>query len=250
MFGVRTFLAPNYLNAMAKIIHPLVLLALISFGAKAQLEVIKPFAAEQSHGELNIDKITFYGDSTVFNLSVTNKLDIGGWFCADKSIYVEDPSTHQRYRIIHSVGIPNCPDVYNFKKKGETLSFSLVFPYIQQGSRTLDLVENCNQSCFNFKGIILDEKLNTDIRTFNQGMELYTNNKINEAITCFTKVIEDIPPFPTHVYGYSFYHLVVIYQNKKDNPAAKYWFDQLEKSSLPDKQYFIDAIRKNNGIPK
>ncbi|MGE0078565.1 MAG: hypothetical protein AB7S48_11950 [Bacteroidales bacterium] len=234
---------------MQKLFYSIIVI-LIALQTQAQTVVQSPYAAEQSHPELNIDKISFYADSTVINLTVVNKLEQGGWFCADKNIYIENPNTRQRYQLVKSVGIPNCPNTYNFKKKNELLSFSLIFPPIPLGLRTINLVENCDKACFSFRGIILDEKLNKDIGTFNQGMEFYTSNKIDDAIACFVKVVEDIPSFPTHVYGYSFYHLVVIYQNQNNNLTAKYWLDRLENSSLPDKQYFIDAIKKNKGLPK
>ena len=235
---------------MIRIIPIIAIALLFHWKSVGQIIVIDPFAAEQSHPELNIDKIIFYTDSTVINLTVENKLDKGGWFCADNNIYMENPATRQRFQIIRSVGIPSCPSTHDFSKKGETLSFTLVFPPIPLGAKTLNLVENCNKACFSFKGIILDEKMNRDIRTFNQAMEYYTANKIDEAVESFIKVIEEIPPFPIHVYGYSYYHLVIIHQTKGDNLTAKYWFDQLEKSVLPDKQYFIEAIRKDKGLPK
>lgn len=237
-------------SPMKRLIFGAIIILIFAVNLSAQVVVTGPFAAEQSHPDLNIDKIVFNGDSTTITLTVVNKLDNGGWFCADKNIYIENPSTHKRYYILHSAGIPTCPDTYNFRMKGEKLSFSLAFPPFPLDSKTLNLVEDCNKSCFSFKGVILDEKLNKDIRTFNRGMEYYTANKTAEAVACFIKVIAEIPPFPTHVYGYSYYHLVIIYQNKGDDLTANYWLDQLKQSSLPDKQYFIDAIRKNNEFPQ
>lgn len=211
----------------------------------SQIVVNKPFAAEQSHPELSIDLISFYADSTVVQLTVVNKLDKGGWFCADRDIYLENPLTRQRYSLIGSIGIPTCPNTHNFKRKDDKLSFTLLFPALPFGLRTLNLVENCNKACFSFRGIILNEKLNNDIRTFNQGMEFYTANKIDQAVACFVKVIEEIPSIPTHVYGYSYYHLILIHRNKGDELTAKFWLEQLERSSLPDKQYFMDAAQKS-----
>lgn len=218
--------------------------------ALAQRVVLNPSVAELSHPELVIDKISFYADSTVVNLTVENKLDKGGWFCADRNIYIENPQTRQRFVLKKSVGIPTCPNNHSFGRKGEKLSFTLVFPYVPSDLRTLNLVEDCNKSCFSFRGIILDDKLNADIKTFNQGMDYYSANRTDKAIECFAKVIETIPAFPTHVYGYAYYHLVIIHLTKGDKETAKYWFDGLEKSSLPDKQYFIDEIKRNKGIPK
>ncbi|MCB8964985.1 MAG: hypothetical protein H6536_08110 [Bacteroidales bacterium] len=230
---------------MRNLFFLLVLLLAFAVSAHCQVKVVSPFAAEQSHLELNIDTITFFDDSTVFRLTVENKLDKGGWFCADRSIYVEIPGTGARFYLQKSRSIPTCPNAHSFSRKGERLSFALVFAALPKNLRTINLVEDCNNACFSFKGVILDAKLNADIRTYNQGMEHYTGNRLPDAIACFTKVVTSIPANPIHVYGYSFYHLVVIHQNLKDSARADYWLKRLEQSELPDKQYFIDAVRKN-----
>jgi len=212
--------------------------------AEAQQIIENPVAAEQTHPELTIIRIGLYKDSTVINLSVENKLVQGGWFCADKNIYIENPKEHKRYNLIKAKGIPTCPSVYSFKRVGEKLNFSLIFPEIPAGTRLLNLIEDCDKSCFRFSEIILDEKLNSDIKLYNHAIELFAANNTKEAIYCFAKVVEVIPEFPTHVYGYSYFNLIRIHFNSGDKVTARFWYDQLEKSNLPDKQYFITALKK------
>ena len=235
---------------MKKLILILIAISCIS-SINAQITINEPAVAnEQTHADLNITTITLYNDSTVINLSIENKLPEGGWFCADKDIYIETPKNHKRFNIVKARGIPRCPSVYNFKKVGERLNFTLVFPNIPSDTRLLNLIENCDKSCFRFTDIILDKKLNSDIKLYTKGVELYAANKIQEAIDCFTKVVETIPQFPTHVYGYSYYNLVKIYHDKGDNLSAKFWYEQLEKSTLPDKQYFINSLGKEGIVIK
>lgn len=214
----------------------------------AQRVIVNPFAAELSHPELNIDSVAMYSDSTVFYMTVENKADKGGWFCADKKIYIENPKTHERIYRRATRGIPVCPDTYNFKALGEKLSFSLLFPVISSDLKTINLIEDCDRACFYFKGIILDNKLNSDIRTFNKGMEYYTANSLDSAIQCFTDVVNYIPDFSTHVYGYAYYHLVVIYNSKGDSISAHFWLNQLRASILPNKDYFIKMIKRDTGL--
>lgn len=214
----------------------------------AQVIVEKPFAAEFSHPELTIDRIALYPDSTVVSLTVVNNADNNGWFCADKNIYIENLNTRQRYYRISSRGIPTCPATHNFSRKGETLSFKLIFPPIPKNHNSINLIEDCNKACFFFKGIILNNKLNSDIRLFNLGMEHYTKNNIAQAVECFSKVVEDIPANPTHVYGYAYYHLVMIYYTKGNKPLAGYWLNQLKTSVLPNKDYFIRMLKRDIGI--
>lgn len=228
---------------MKKLITILFLLGSYSF-INAQIIIENPAVAEQSLAELIITRVSIFNDSTVIDLSVENKLAQGGWYCADKKIYIESSKKHERFNIIRAHGIPRCPSVHNFKSIGERLNFTLVFPNIPEGTELLNLIEDCDKSCFSFKNIILNEKLNRDIRLYTQGVELYAGNKTNEAIDVFTKVVERIPANPTHVYGYSYFNLIRIYYNAGNKVTAKFWLDQLEKSTLPDKQYFINSLQK------
>lgn len=228
---------------MKKLIIILFLLSSYSL-INAQIIIENPAVAEQSLAELIITRVCLFRDSTVIDLSVENKLAQGGWYCADKKIYIESSKKHERFNIIRAHGIPRCPSVHNFKSIGERLNFTLVFPKIPEGTDLLNLIEDCDKSCFSFKNIILNEKLNRDIRLYTQGVEFYAANKTNEAIDVFTKVIESIPANPTHVYGYSYFNLIRIYYNAGNKITAKFWFDQLEKSTLPDKQYFINSLQK------
>ncbi|NVO08419.1 MAG: hypothetical protein HXX16_00500 [Bacteroidales bacterium] len=210
----------------------------------AQQIIENPVAAEQTHQDLTILRVGLYKDSTIIDLSVQNKLVQGGWFCADKNIYIENPKDHKRYKLIKTRGIPTCPSVHSFKEIGEKLKFSLVFPKIPVETKLINLIEDCDKSCFKFTEVILDEKLNKDIRLYSQGVDLYAANKIDDAIDCFSKVVEVIPEFPTHVYGYSYFNLIRIYFNKGDKLTARFWYDQLEKSHLADKDYFINSLKK------
>jgi len=227
----------------------LLFLAANSF-LNAQVIIDNPAVAEQNHQELVITKIELYKDSTIVNLSVENKLVQGGWFCTDRNTYVEEPKSRLRYNLIKARGIPYCPSVHSFKNIGEKLYFSLIFPSIPSGTKLINIIENCDKACFSFKGVILDNKLNKDINLYTKGVELYAANKLNEAIDCFTQVVESIPEFPTHVYGYSYFNLIRIYADRGDKLTTRFWIEQLERSTLPDKQYFIDALIKEKVIEK
>ncbi|MBN1988786.1 MAG: hypothetical protein JW783_05310 [Bacteroidales bacterium] len=209
---------------------------------KAQQTIDKPAVVEQSHKDMLIESITFYPDSTVFIVSIENKLAVGGWFCIDQNTYLEVPKKMARYKVRKQKGAPTCPTSHGFKKIGEVLRFSLVFNAVSPSTRTLNLVESCDKACFYFKGIILDTKLNADIKLYEEGVKLYADDRIDAAIDCFSRIVEVIPSNPIHVYGYSYYNLIHIYADKKDSQSAAFWFDQLKKSGLPDKQYFIDAV--------
>lgn len=224
------------------------LLLLPTCWISAQSVIENPNVAEQTHQELKILKISIYNDSTIIDLAIENKLASGGWFCTDRNTYIEDPKSQSRYKLVKTRGIPNCPSVYNFTQAGEILTFTLVFPPTPSITNLMNLIEDCDKACFSFKGIILDKDLNDDINTYSLGVEHYAANRTSEAINCFMKVVEDIPEFPTHVYGYSYYNLIRIYKEKGDLVTMRFWLDQLSRSPLPDRQYFLDALKKE-GIP-
>ncbi len=230
---------------MKRILLATLLLVAIVGQTWGQQLVEKPAVVEQSHKDMVIESITFYSDSTVFVVSIENKLPVGGWFCIDQNTYLEVPEKSARYKVRKQKGAPTCPTTYGFKKVGEVLRFTLVFNAVSPSTRTLNLVENCDKACFYFKGIILDTKLNADIKLYEEGVKLYADDKIDEAIDCFSRIVEVIPSNPIHVYGYSYYNLIHIYADRKDSQSAMFWFDQLKKSGLPDKQYFIDAVNRD-----
>jgi tetratricopeptide (TPR) repeat protein len=110
------------------------------------------------------------------------------------------------------------------------------------GLAMVSMVEVYDKSCFSFHNVILDSKLNADLRMYNDGMEHYTANQLDEAIKCFSSIVDVIPPFTTHVYGYSYYHLITIYRGRGDAEAARFWFNRLRSPPLPDREYFINAL--------
>jgi tetratricopeptide (TPR) repeat protein len=225
-----------------------VALTFLTFGVMAQVRVVKnPNVAQQTHPEMTIEEIRFYTDSTVIQLIVINKLASGGWFCADKNTFLEDPQSLMRKKIINAVDIPWCPDAHRFSKVNETLRFKLIFPSISAQTELLNLVEQCERACFSFKGIILNDKLNRDINLFNEAMVHYADNKLDEAILLFSRIVEDLPANPTHVYGYSYYHLVRIYWEIGQKDIARLWIQKLEQSGLPNRHYFLENIKRELG---
>ena len=222
-----------------------IILLLATLSTSAQIRVVKnPSVAQQTHPEMQIEEISFYSDSTIVEISVVNRIAQGGWFCADKNTFIEDPHNFIRRKVINVEGIPWCPSAHRFSRVGEVLRFKLIFPGLPGNPETLNLIEVCDKSCFALRGIILNEKLNTDIRLFDEGMAHYSANRFSEAIAIFAKVVEEIPSNPTHVYGYSFYNLIRINWDLGNKETALVWLNQLQKSGLPNSQYFINNLKK------
>ncbi len=230
---------------MRKIILIVFVLASFSPRVNGQYRVVEnPAIVQQSHPELKLEKILFYTDSIVVRFSILNKLSEGGWFCADRNTYIEDSDSFKRFRVIGKTGIPWCPNAHAFTEVGEKLHFSLTFPPVLGDPETLNIIEVCEKSCFELRGIILSEKLNHDLRLFDEATHFYAENNYAKALVLFGEIVEEIPPKPTHVYGYSFYNLARICWEIGERETAKEWVRQLELSGLPNSQYFLRNLEQ------
>ena len=115
----------------------------------------------KSHETLEISKIDVSAERTLVYLTIENRIEKGS-FCADRNIYITDPSGSV-IKLIKSSGIPVCPDVHKFKVPGEKLDFILTFPPLNPATCCIDLKEDCSDNCFSFYGVILDNQLNKEL---------------------------------------------------------------------------------------
>ncbi len=206
-----------------------------------------PIAGKQSHPELEIIQIEITENNTKINLQVTNKRDQGGWFCADKNIYIKNSKGQEIYQLINSENIPTCPNQHEFKKINEILQFQLIFPKISDDIVFIDLIENCNNACFSFSGIILDNNHNEKIRMFEKAFDLYRNDNIKEAIPLFEKILNGEITIESQIHGFSYYYLIDIYKTLKNTKKVNFWTEQLKNSNLEDKNTFLKEL-ENLGI--
>lgn len=176
----------------------------LSFVANAQT-VIQPNFGQKSHETLDVESIEITNQYTIISLSIVNKIK-GGTFCADKNIYIKNSSGYEMYQIIKSEGIPQCPKSHQFKNIDEKLSFKLYFPKISEKIMYLDLIENCDNACFNVKGIILSNNLNDNI---NEAYRLYSVNEKKRAAENFESLIYQTKEYP---YAFLYFAAIKIWQ--------------------------------------
>lgn len=221
----------------------LLFIATVSFGQVYE----KPAAASQSHADLKIENIEITDTSTIISLSVTNQLQSGGWFCADNNIIIRDSKSSKEFKLTRSENIPVCPQKHEFTKKGEVLHFTLYFPPIEKNTKFIDLIENCSEACFAFEGIILDNIHNRKIESFEKAMDLFTAGKINECIPLFKSVLEGVTTIESHIFGLSYYYLVLSYHSLNDKENADKWYNELKSSNIPLKADIIKELQARIG---
>ena len=220
-------------------------LIILLFSFKIQAQVYNnPIAGKQSHPELEIIRIETNNNETVITLKVTNKMNSGGWFCADRNIILKSSKGIEKYELIRTENIPTCPDKFEFSYTGQELEFKLYFPPISSKIKFLDLIEDCSNACFYFYGIILDNEHNEKIKAFEKGLEFYQNRDLTGAIPFFENVVKGNFTIESHIYGLSYYHLILIYNELGNNGLANEWYNKLLNSNIEDKQTFIKELEK------
>jgi hypothetical protein len=222
----------------------LIILQLLFLNAIPAQLIEHPVVEEKSHPTLTIVKIEKVESETVFHMAIVNMLAEGGWFCIDKAVKVKSIETGEEIKIQRSEGLPLCPDAHRFSKIGEELSFRLYFPALPDEIIEIDLIEDCDDNCFYFKGIVLDNTLNSEIRTFEKGLSQYSNNDHDAALRSFTLVRDNSIFKNRKHYGYSIFIIPVIYHNSGDPDAARLAYKILLDTEFGNKVYFIAQLQK------
>jgi hypothetical protein len=199
--------------------------------------ILAPNTALKSHETLDIIKIVTTEEKTEIFLKVENRIT-GGNFCADKNIYIVYPDG-TRSLLIASKGIPVCPDTYKFKMPGEQLDFVLTFPPVRQGTGSVNLIEDCQQNCFSFYGIILDNSLNKKI---DDAFALAENNEPAKAAVTFTKIAEETASSNPGAAGLLYMNIVRLYKETENYVKAFEWYKKLESSGLPETSLYLKNL--------
>jgi len=214
---------------------------LISVSGYSQT-VIKPNYGLKSHETLEIKKIECDSESTSVFLSIENKIQ-GGAFCADKNIYILYPDG-TKSRLLSSNGIPVCPESYKFKTIGEKLDFILVFPPLKAGTEWIDLVEDCDENCFSFYGITLDNDLNSKI---NDSFGLAEGGETSKALIGFIDLIGTIDNKNTGIEGLIYISIIKIADEAGSEEVASEWTERMRSSGAPRLQLYIRNL-ESQGI--
>jgi hypothetical protein len=198
---------------------------------------LSPNVALKSHETLDIMKVVMSEEKTEIFLKVENRIP-GGYFCADKNIFTIFPDG-TRSLLVASNGIPVCPDTYKFTSTGEHLDFVLTFSPFKKGVESIDLIEDCQQNCFSFYGIILDNNLNKKI---DDAFALAENNEPAKALVSFTKIMEEQGNMNPGVAGLLYMNIVKLYKETGNYVKASEWYKKLESSGLPETVLYLKHL--------
>ena len=211
-------------------------LLLFSSGLAAQ-SFIQPNYGLKSHETLLINKVECSDKATTIYLTVENRR-VGGTFCADKNIYIFYPDG-TNLKLISSNGIPVCPDSHKFQMAGEKLDFTLTFPPLKKGVEWIDLVEDCNDNCFHFYGVNLDNELN---RKINDAFSMAENDDPLKAMISFIDILESTDSRNLGAEGLLYVNIITLAREEGNYGQAADWYKKLKSSGAPRLQEYIKFL--------
>lgn len=203
-------------------------LILISVNIATCQPFVQPNYALKSHETMSVNRVDLTPERTVVSLSVENRIT-GGNFCADRNIYIIDPSG-VKYKVVKAVGIPVCPQSYAFKNIGEVLNFTLEFPPIKPDSKWVDIVEDCTNNCFRFYGVTLDNDLN---KKLDVAFSLLPKSLPSESVALFRQILEETDNQNLGIEGLLYISIITSSIENNDKPGAMAWYKRLGESHAP-----------------
>ena len=206
----------------------ILLLAGFSSGYISGQSFLQPEYGMKSHETLMINKIEVTSKAVTFFLSITNKIE-GGNFCADQNIFMIYPDG-TRKKVISATGIPVCPDTYKFKSPGESLDFVLTFPPLMQGTKWVDLVEDCADNCFSFYGITLDNELNKRIE---EAFLFVDNGEPVKGMISLMNIVEETDKLNNGIEGLLYSSIIKLARETGNGVRAAEWYNKLKTSGAP-----------------
>jgi len=211
----------------------LFVISIISFSQS----FIQPNYGLKSHETLEIKKIETASEATSFYMSIENRIQ-GGSFCADKNIFIIYPDG-TKSKLVSSSGIPVCPDIYKFRAPGEKLDFVLVFPPLKAGTKWVDLVEECNENCFSFYGVTLDNELN---KWLDDVFDRASNGKPADNIVLFKSVLDSIASQDPGIEGLLYINIINTTVEEEDNVNTIVWYKRLALSNAPGLSQYLKYL--------
>ena len=201
---------------------------------------IQPNYGLKSHETLVIKKIEATPKATTFFMTIENRIQEGS-FCADKNIFIVYPDG-SKSKLVSSGGIPVCPDSYKFKTPGEKLEFTLTFAPLKQGVKWADLVEECNDNCFSFYGILVDNDLN---RKFDEAFTVAENEEPGRSIISFIDLLEETDSENLGIEGLLYVNIIRLANEAGRAGQAAEYYKKLKSS---DAQRVLDYIKYLNTL--
>lgn len=196
-----------------------------------------PAIGLKSHQTMEISRVERQQDKTLVYVSVENKIN-GGTFCADKNIFIIQPDG-SRLKLEKASGIPTCPSSHKFKRVGELLEFTLIFPALQRGTGWFNMVEECTNNCFSVYGILLNNQFTARIDNASSYID---RGQIDTAISLYQSMINEAGESEAGIKGSLYNDLITLLSSRGYSENAAEWYRKLAESDLPQKDLYLNNL--------
>jgi hypothetical protein len=196
-----------------------------------------PAIGLKSHQTMEISRVECQKDKTLVFVSVENRIN-GGTFCADKNIFIIQPDG-SKLKLEKASGIPTCPASHKFKRVGEILEFTLIFPPIQHGTGWFNIIEECTDNCFSVYGVLLNTEFTARI---DLAASYVDRGQVDTAINLYQAMINDADESEAGIKGSLYSDLITILSSKGYSANAAEWYRKLAESDLPQKDLYLDNL--------
>ena len=132
---------------------------------------INPISKYTPNEHMGIEKITLDDDFTKIDFVYISPKEYinGGWIQMDSNCFIRPLGSEINYKMIQAINIPITPNKYHFKRSGQVLRFSLLFPALPKEVKAIDFIEkHAEGTYFNFFNIALQHNEPTLIRIVNE----------------------------------------------------------------------------------
>lgn len=218
----------------------IILCLLLTLPSKVHSQVYqRPNFSFSSHETLELESIEVDDSVTRVYMSLLSR-KIGGSFCVDKNTYIRNSLGTEEYKLIESMGVPDCPEVHKFSIVGKKLDFILVFPPISADIKYINIIEDCPDACISIRYILLDNGINELI---NQGFDLYERRKMEESLTVFEDIMNSYNDNKSPVFGTIYLYMISINYELGQSKEIRRLYDELEQSSIINKEEILEEVR-------
>jgi hypothetical protein len=228
----------NYLTDLRTLLIFFCLQLSFQFTADSQVYE-RPNFSFSSHETLELERVEVDASQTRVYFSILNR-KLGGTFCMDTSTYIKNSLGSEEYKLVESIGVPDCPDVHKFSIVGKRLSFILVFPPISKEIRYIDIIENCQEACLSVRYVLLDTVINERI---NEALNLYESRKMEESLAGFENLMLSYNDNVSPVFGTIYLYMMSINYELGQSKEIRRLYNELEQSSIINKEEILEEAR-------
>jgi hypothetical protein len=199
----------------------------------------RPNFSFSSHETLELQSIEVNDSLTRVYMSILSR-KLGGTFCVDTNTYIRNSLGTEEYKLIESMGVPDCPEVHKFSIIGKKLNFILVFPAISKDLKYINIIEECPETCISIRYILLDNEINNRI---NQAFDLYEKRKMEESLKIFKDLMLSYNDNISPVFGTIYLYMISINYELGDSKEIHRLYDELQQSSIINREEILEEVR-------